>query len=230
MTTTETDAADELTREFAEDPPLTLEAPSDPKREALLTRWVLPLALPILSGIAVALWALNLSRAFIAGGKTGALVIVLIVTVSIMAGAALMSATPRMRATSKLLIVAFTVCLIVSAGIVTLGESEEKGEAGGGGYQEPTGKPVATVTVDALPTLKFQSDEFTTKPGINKIDYIDKGGTHTLVFEEPEFAGFELQVPPDDSGKVDLPKGEYTIYCTIPGHRAAGMEAVLKVE
>ena len=229
MTTTDTDAPqvdgpDEYTPE-----PFQLEGGEDPGKEALWTRLILPLALPILSALGVLLWVLNLSRMFIAGGKTGALVIVVIVTVSIMAGAALMSAMPRLRTTSKLLIVAFAVALIVSAGIVTLGPSEEHGEGGGGGYQEPKGKAVATVEVDALPTLKFQAKEFTTQAGINEIKYLDKGGTHTLVFEEPEFAGFILEVPPDDSGKVELKPGSYTIFCTVPGHRAAGMEATVKV-
>jgi plastocyanin len=229
MTTTDTEAPqrdgpDEYTPE-----PFALEAPEDPKKEALWTRLILPFALPILSALGVLMWVLNLSRAFIAGGKTGALVIVVIVTVSIMAGAALMSAMPRMRTTSKLLLVAFAVALIVSAGIVTLGPSEESEEAGGG-FQEPTGAAVATLEVDALPTLKFQSDEFTTQAGINEIKYIDKGGAHTLVFEEPEYAGFILEVPPDDSGKVDLKPGTYTIFCTVPGHRAAGMEATLTAE
>ena len=155
----------------------------------------------------------------------------MIVTVSIMGGAALMSAMPRMRTSSKLLIVAFAIALIVSAGIVTLGASEESEEAGGGGYQEPTGKPVATLEVDALPSLKFQSDEFTTKAGIVEIRYIDKGGAHTLAFEEPEFAGFLLEVPPDDSGKVELEAGKtYNIFCTVPGHAAAGMRATLTAQ
>lgn len=227
MTTTETDAP--TTEAIGAAEPLAIEAAADPRREALWTRLILPFALPVLSGLAILLWTLNLSRAFIAGGKTGALVIVMIVTVSIMAGAAAMSAMPRMRTTSKLLIVAFAVALIVSAGVVTLGASEEEEEAGGGGYVEPKGQPVATVTVDALPTLKFQADEFTTQVGINQIDYVGKGGTHTLVFEESEFAGFELAVngSETDTGKVDLAKGDYVIYCTIPGHRAAGMEATL---
>lgn len=208
-----------------------LEAGSDPRREAMATRAVLPLALPVLSAIAVALWVLNISRAFIAGGKTGALVIVLIVTVGIMAGAAIASAAPRLQSSTLVLIVSAAVVLIVAAGFVSLGPSQGHEEAGGGGgYVPPTGPAVATVEVDALPTLKFQATEFTTKAGINEINYVDKGGTHTLLFEETEFAGFKLEVPPDDSAKIDLPVGTYTIFCDIPGHRAAGMEATVTVE
>ena len=207
-----------------------LEAGSDPRREAISTRVVLPLALPILSAIAVALWVLNISRAFIAGGKTGALVIVLIVTVGIMAGAALASAAPQLQSNTLILIVSAAIVLIVSAGFVSLGPSEGEGEGAAGGYVPPNGPAVATLEVDALPSLKFQASEFTTKAGINEIKYLDKGGTHTLLFEETEFAGFKLQVPPDDSGKIDLPAGTYTIFCDVPGHQAAGMEATLTVE
>jgi len=207
-----------------------VEAGTDPRREAIATRAVLPFALPILSAIAVALWVLNLSRAFIAGGKTGALVIVLIVTVGIMVGAAAASALPRLQSSTLVLVVSAAIVLIVSAGFVSLGPSEGHEEAGGGGYVEPSGPAVATLEVDALPSLRFQASEFTTQAGINEIVYLDKGGTHTLLFEEAEFAGFRLQVPPDDSGKIDLPAGSYTIFCDVPGHRAAGMVASLTVE
>jgi plastocyanin len=210
--------------------PLAIEGASDPAKEALWTRFILPLALPILSMLAVLLWVLNISRVFLAGGKTGALVIVVIVIVAIMSGAAIMSAAPRLRTSSKLLFVAFAFMLIVSAGFVSLGPSEAKEAANAGGFIPPKGPAVATVEVDALPSLKFQATSFTTKVGINEIKYVDKGGTHTLVFAEPELAGFELKVPPDDSGKVELKAGDYTVFCSIPGHRAAGMEATLTVE
>ena len=118
--------------------------------------------------------------------------------------------------------------LIVSAGLVSLGPSEEK-VAAAGGYVEPAGKPVATVEVDALPSLKFQSKTFTTTAGINEMKYVDKGGTHNLSFTDPKLARFKIDVPPSSSLKVDLKPGTYTIFCDIPGHRAAGMEATLTV-
>lgn len=211
------------------DEPLAIDAGPDPVKEAWWTRGILPLALPLLSAAAVAVWVINISRAFLAGGKQGALVIVLIVTVSIMAGAAFMSAADRMRTSTKILLVALFIGIIISAGFISLGPSEES-EAAGGGFVEPKGKPVATVTVDALPSLKFQAKEFTTQAGVNQFDYISKGGTHTLVFAESALAGFELKVPPNDQGKVKLKPGKYTIYCTIPGHRAAGMQATVTVQ
>jgi plastocyanin len=228
MTTT-TDTPD-TTSADAPEAPLAIEAAPDPAKEALWTRLILPLALPILSILAVLLWTLNISRAFLAGGKTGALVIICIVLVAIMVGAGTMSAAPRMRTSSKLLFVAFAFALIMSAGFISLGPSEEKQTAEGSGFVEPKGPAVATVEVDALPTLKFQSDTFTTKAGVNEMKYIDKGGTHTLVFAEPQYAGFIVNVPPTSSKKIDLKAGTYTIFCSIPGHRAAGMEATLKVE
>ena len=55
---------------------------------------------------------------------------------------------------------------------------------------------------------------------------------HDLVLEElgdrtivPELQGGET-----GQGEVDLDPGEYTFYCSIPGHRAAGMEFEVTVD
>src|SRR5512134_2877980 len=118
MTTTETDAQTEGPAEQPpdqtpdqapsggppEEPP-ALDARSPyPHSEALWSRAILPLALPILACITMAVWVINLSRAFLAGSKTGAVVVVMVVTLAIMAGAAFMSASTRMRSSSRLLI------------------------------------------------------------------------------------------------------------------------------
>ena len=132
----------------------------------------------------------------------------MIITVSIMAGAAALSAMPHIRTSTLLMVVAGFVIVVISAGLISLGPSEEA-EGAEGGFQEPKGKPVATVTVEALASLKFQAEDFPTQAGINEIVYVEGGGTHNLLFEEPEFAGFELAVgpPKQDSGKVELEPG-----------------------
>jgi plastocyanin len=211
--------------------PAPLEAggvPANPVRDRLL----LPLLLPILAIVAVAIYVLNLSRVFLAGGNGAASVIVAsIVTVAILVGAAVLSALPQLRSSTLTMTVTLLVVIVMGAGMITLGPSEGHGEGEATGYQEPEGDPNSTLEVDALAALRFQSDEFTVEGGILQIDYVGKGGTHTLLFDEQEFAGFELAVSGSetDSGKVEIAEGSYTIYCDVPGHRAAGMEAALTI-
>ncbi len=121
--------------------------------------------------------------------------------------------------------------LVLISGLTVLGHSQEKKVAKPAGPKAPTGPAVNTLAVDALPTLSFQAKEFTVPPGVNKIDYVDKGGTHTLLFDQAQLSYFRLAVPEGPtSGKVDLAAGKYTISATFrtPGggdvgrHRGQG--------
>lgn len=210
--------------------PAALPAPPD-RPDPVRDRLLLPFALPLLAMAAIALYVLNLSRVFLAGGDGAASVVTgSIVTLVILAGAAFISASPRLRSSTLTMTVALLLVIVVSAGLITLGPSEADEEGGGDGFAEPAGPPTATLEVDALPSLSFQADEFTVPGGIVELVYVDRGGSHTLVFEEPEFAGFELAVPQGPKrGKVEIGEGDYTIFCNVPGHRAAGMEAALVV-
>jgi plastocyanin len=92
----------------------------------------------------------------------------------------------------------------------------------------------ADVTVHAKDTLRFDKTEYTAKAkaGEVKIGYVNDGSlTHTLVIDgHPEFN--KLQVTSkgqSEIGTAQLQPGTYQIYCDIPGHRAAGMQANLVV-
>src|SRR6266542_3983809 len=191
--------------EVEEHAPAALEAgpaAPDPVRDRLL----LPLLLPLAAMLAVFLFVVNISRVFLASGENTSVVIGTLV-----------------------MMLAGLMVLVLSAGLLSLGPSEES-ETAGGGFKQPAGPPVATLGVDALPSLSFQAKEFTVPAGIIQINYNDLGGSHTLLFTDPKLSGFQLAVPAGPkTGKVELKPGGYTIYCSIPGHRAAGMEATVNV-
>ena len=98
-----------------------------------------------------------------------------------------------------------------------------------------TPAPEADLVVEAH-DIDFDRDEYTLAPGEQRVLYLQKGDTrHTLLVETTDGSAiddFELEVDgsPSDVGLIDLDADRYTLYCDIPGHRQAGMEADLLVE
>lgn len=200
-----------------------------PPRDELQERLLLPLMLPILSIAALVVLVLNISRVLLAS-DSGSVIVGTLITVMVLGGAAAISASPRLRTSTLTLIVSLFVVVVVGSGLLTLGPSEG-GESEAGGYKSPSGPPVATLSVDALLSNRFQSSQFGPLPSGTVLVKYQGTSTHTLVFDDPSLSGFILKVPQGpDSGKVLLRPGEYTIYCTIPGHRAQGMEAKVQVQ
>jgi plastocyanin len=91
----------------------------------------------------------------------------------------------------------------------------------------PDGDDVTVIAED----IRFAEHTYGATAGDVAISYRNDGSiAHTLVIEGVD--GFRLQVAGHgvvDGGSVTLPAGEYTLYCDVPGHRQAGMEAVLEV-
>ena len=83
----------------------------DPMRDRLL----LPIALPLLSMLAVFLYVVNLSRVFLASGEGASVLVGTIVTVGILAGGAAISASPRLRASTLVMALAGFMVLVLSA-------------------------------------------------------------------------------------------------------------------
>jgi plastocyanin len=220
-------------REEAGPPAVRFGPPTSPKIEQRKTRFWLPLLVPLGSILAVAFVALNLSRVFLAASEEStdfAVAIGIGITVSILVGATVIAALPNLRTSSLILTMAGVLAAVLLIGSLVLGASLPKDEKSQG-FPEPKGPAINTLEVDALPTLSFQAKTFNVPAGVNQIKYVDKGGTHTLVFDKNAQPGFELAVPNGLSAlKVDLkPNTTYTVYCTIPGHRQAGMQADIVV-
>jgi len=205
--------------------------PAGPTTDPVVTRFLLPLLLPLVSILAVGLLAVNISRVFLASGNGAQSVIAgTVITFAILGGAAAISAAPQMRTSTLTMVLATSMVVVVMSGLLTLGAADEHGEGGeGGGYQEPAGEPVGTLAVEALQSIKFDSGAYTAPAGIVAVELTGAAG-HTLVYEDPELAGFKLALPNGpEQRKVELAPGEYVIFCDIAGHRAQGMEATVTV-
>jgi plastocyanin len=103
---------------------------------------------------------------------------------------------------------------------------------GGGsdsGYKEPKGPSVAQLTFSAK-NFAFTPDNAGAPAGVIGITLKSTSGGHNFVIEG--VPGFELTTSGSgetDSGKADLKKAKYTFYCSLPGHRAAGMVGTLTI-
>ncbi len=192
-------------------------------------RMFLPFLIPVGAILTFALFAINLSRVFLAaaqGDTTPAVVAAAIVTISILVGATTIAALPNLRTSSLVLTVCGIATVVLLAGSLVLGAAEDKKVKSA----EPTGPSINTLEVDAS-DFHFQQKNFDVPAGINTIKYVAVEGSHTLAFAEAQFSYINLAAPAGKNViKATFVEGQkYTIYCTIPGHRTSGMEATITV-
>ena len=192
-------------------------------------RLLLPFLLPVGAILALALFAINLSRIFLAASQNEsgpAVIAAVLVTVGILAGATTIAAIPKLRTSSLVLTVCGVAAFVLLAGSVVLGSAENKEVK----VAEPVGKADSTLQIDAS-NFKFQQDNFDVPAGIVELTYKAVEGSHTLAFDEPQFSYVNLSAPGGKNVvKVTFVEGQkYTIYCTLPGHRASGMQSTITV-
>jgi len=113
----------------------------------------------------------------------------------------------------------------------TTQEAESEKEAEGG-----TEGSAAAVDVEADPSgqLAFTSDETSAKAGNVTVNFTNTSAVpHDVRIESSggeDLGGTEVLSEGSESAKVDLKPGEYTYFCSVPGHRQAGMEGTLTVK
>ena len=104
---------------------------------------------------------------------------------------------------------------------------EVEGSKGGGGSE-------TTLQLSADPTaLAFDKTELSAKPGKVTIDFDNPAPLeHNVVIEQDgkELAGFEPIAEGEEELTAELEAGTYTFFCSVPGHREAGMEGTLTVK
>jgi plastocyanin len=117
------------------------------------------------------------------------------------------------------------------------GESEAGGEEAGGEAEEEGGGASSSVEIEADPSggLSFTKEEVTAKAGNLTIDFKNSSPVgHDVKVEAEggeELGGTEVITESSATATVkDLKPGKYTFFCSVPGHREAGMEGTLTVE
>jgi plastocyanin len=121
-----------------------------------------------------------------------------------------------------------------SAETTTESQSERGGEKTNEAEGKSTGSATALDIEAASSGLAYASDTATAKAGKVTVDFTNPQPlTHDVAIEDSSgktIGKTELVAEGSDSAVVDLKPGEYTFYCTVPGHREAGMEGTLTVK
>jgi plastocyanin len=112
---------------------------------------------------------------------------------------------------------------------------EEQTQGGRGNEKEAKVKgPGGTLTLAADKTaIAYDKNALSSKPGEVTIDFDNPALVeHDVAIEQDgtEIAKSNLVAEGTTSVSADLAPGDYTFYCTVPGHREAGMEGTLTVK
>lgn len=145
-----------------------------------------------------------------------------------------------MKKLSALLVLALTSFALVACGgddddtttttaTDTGGAAAEGGEKAGGG-----GGAVLAFEADPNGELAYTTTEASTEAGKVTIDFNNPQSlTHDVAIEDEggeTVAQTDLIGKEETSTTANLKPGKYTFYCSVPGHREAGMEGALTVK
>lgn len=106
-------------------------------------------------------------------------------------------------------------------------EVEKEAEGGGSG---------SSISIEANPegNLEFVQKSATAKAGNDTLEFTNESPVpHDVKIESSsgeQVGGTEITSEGSESASVELKPGKYTFYCSVPGHREAGMEGTLTVK
>jgi plastocyanin len=137
------------------------------------------------------------------------------------------------RALPLLFVLAASVLALAACGGGGSSSSTTPATTAGGSTGAAGGGQTVQITADPSGALKFEQTEVTANAGSITIDFTNMSSLqHDVKIEGNGVSGEGTDAITDSqtSATVDLQAGTYTFYCSIDGHRAAGMEGTLVVK
>lgn len=145
-----------------------------------------------------------------------------------------------MKKLAALLVLALAAVALVACGSSSSTESESTSEAPAkeetseGGKESGGGS--GTISIEANPegNLEFEESSVSAKAGKDTLEFTNESPVpHDVKIENSkgeEIGGTEITQEGSESAAVELKPGTYTFFCSVPGHRQAGMEGTLTVK
>jgi len=246
MTDTPTSVTDEPQAEAAGDatpvvagdaaaPAPVVEAEPTPFwRRPLVEKFLVPFVMPIVVIAGLVAYILNLSRIFLSAHGHIPVIIGSVILIVILLGATLLSfEAERLRQSAITMICGGFILAIMASGWLVLGHSQP--EKTGPTTLPTTLKTNQKLAVTAAPggALKFTPNTLKAHTGLAQIDVTVAGAGHTFNLQDPTTLFQNLSL--NAAGTTDTAvayfgkPGNYTFFCAIPGHEAAGMKGTIVV-
>ena len=142
----------------------------------------------------------------------------------------------------KKLSIALAITAIAPFGLIACGEDDDESSDDSAATSEETttedtassgGGGTVSFTAAEDGSLAYEEDSAETEAGTVTVELDNPSSTpHDVQIEGPDgdLGGTETVTGDTTSATVELEPGDYTFYCSVSGHRDAGMEGPLTVE
>lgn len=137
----------------------------------------------------------------------------------------------------KKLSVALAITVLTPSGISACGgdDEESSGDSGAGSSESSStgGGGTIAITAAADGSFAYEQDSVEAEAGENTIEFDNPAALgHDVNIEGPDgdVGGTDVISEDTTTATVELEPGDYTFYCSVPGHREGGMEGTLTVK
>jgi plastocyanin len=138
----------------------------------------------------------------------------------------------RVRARLVMLTSAVLVGLTVAMAVATAGEAGKEEPAAAGAAPPATGKTF-TIAADPGGQLRYDKTAAAVKTGRVTVNFTNDSSVQhnvTIAQGSKTLGATKTITKSTDSLSISLAPGRYAFFCSVPGHRQAGMQGTLTVE